>query len=315
MKSKNLLYFLLFVFAFASNNTTVAQQVIVTDDASYTSPANGAMLDVKSTSKGFMPPRVALTSLTDVTTIASPATGLFVYCTGTGGLAAGVYYWNGTIWAKALVGGSGTSYLSISDNGTVTLNGGATTFTDLVVPVYSARNSTSSTPAWSLFSAPGFFTFEFQGADVDVNKEVFFNVQLPHDYKAGSTLYPHVHWSSTVALGTTRPVWKLEYQWVNLHDAYSITTSNPLTGYRIVSAAGTDLESATLESLTGTRVSMITPLGSIDGAGKSISSMLVMRLTRLTTDANDLFTGGAYLISFDIHYEVDSFGSGEEYTK
>lgn len=294
-----------------------AQQVIVSDDASYTTPASGAMLDVKSTSKGFMMPRVALASLTDVTTVASPATGLMVYNTGTGTLTEkGIYFWNGTVWEKELTAGaSSTNYVKIADDGTITLNGGATTFTDLVVPVYSARNSSNSTPPFTLFSAPGFYTSEFTSADNDATKELFFNVQLPHDYKEGSTIYPHIHWSTTAALGTTRPVWKMEYEWINLNENYlSDFSSNVLTGYRIVQTGG-GLESSSLANLTGIRTSMITPLGSISGTGKTVSSMLLIRLTRLTTDVNDAFTGGAFLLSFDIHYEIDSFGSSAEYVK
>ena len=46
-----------------------------------TTPNASAKLDVTSTNKGFLPPRVTLTGTADVTTIVSPATGLFVYNT------------------------------------------------------------------------------------------------------------------------------------------------------------------------------------------------------------------------------------------
>ena len=74
------------------------------------SPDASAKLDVYSTNKGFLPPRVTLTSVSDNATIASPATGLLVYNTGTNvGLAAGYYYWNGNAWATiATAGGSGS---------------------------------------------------------------------------------------------------------------------------------------------------------------------------------------------------------------
>ncbi len=63
-------------------------------------PDASAKFQIDATDKGFLPPRVALTSLTDNTTIASPATGLMVYCTGTAGLAEGFYYWNSSAWTK-----------------------------------------------------------------------------------------------------------------------------------------------------------------------------------------------------------------------
>jgi hypothetical protein len=47
-------------------------------------PYGSSMLDVKSTTKGLLLPRVALTGTGDVTTIASAATSLFVYNTANG---------------------------------------------------------------------------------------------------------------------------------------------------------------------------------------------------------------------------------------
>ncbi len=64
-----------------------------------TTPNTSAKLDVYSTNKGFLPPRVTLTSATDASTIATPAEGLLVYNLGSVGLQAGYYYWNGANWA------------------------------------------------------------------------------------------------------------------------------------------------------------------------------------------------------------------------
>jgi hypothetical protein len=76
-----------------------------------TEPHASAKLEVSATDKGFLPPRVTLTSGTDTTTIPSPATGLLVYNTGNNvGLVAGYYYWNGSSWATiATATGSGVS--------------------------------------------------------------------------------------------------------------------------------------------------------------------------------------------------------------
>ncbi|HNX07264.1 MAG TPA: hypothetical protein PKL96_06745, partial [Bacteroidales bacterium] len=65
---------------------------------------NSAMLDVSSSSKGLLIPRVSLTSTTDVTTIPSPAISLLVYNTNASmaGGAVGFWYFNGTNWVQAL---------------------------------------------------------------------------------------------------------------------------------------------------------------------------------------------------------------------
>jgi hypothetical protein len=101
-----------------------------------TSPHASAKLEVSASDKGFLPPRVALTGISDTSTIPSPATGLLVYCTGTGGLTSGYYFWNGTAWATiATAGGSGSfaaSFLRGSRTATQTIAvGGAVTFSTI----------------------------------------------------------------------------------------------------------------------------------------------------------------------------------------
>ena len=69
-------------------------------------PDASSIVDMSSTSKGLLPPRVALTSKTGTSSpVASPQTGLIVSNTasaGTGGDAVtpGYYYFNGTIWTR-----------------------------------------------------------------------------------------------------------------------------------------------------------------------------------------------------------------------
>ena len=80
-----------------------------------TTPNASAKLDVYATNKGFLPPRVTLTSATDATTIASPAEGLLVYNVGSVGLQAGYYYWNGANWATIATATSAGNGVTSSD--------------------------------------------------------------------------------------------------------------------------------------------------------------------------------------------------------
>ena len=65
-----------------------------------TTPNPSAMLDVSSTSRGLLAPRLALTGSTDATTISNGnVTSLLVYNTATASdVIPGYYYWNGTAW-------------------------------------------------------------------------------------------------------------------------------------------------------------------------------------------------------------------------
>lgn len=94
------------------------------------SPDASAQLDVTASDKGFLAPRIALTDATDVTTIATPATGLMIYNTATAGTSPnnvfpGYYYYNGTRWSR---------FVNTALNATVSFstadpNSGSPTFT------------------------------------------------------------------------------------------------------------------------------------------------------------------------------------------
>ncbi|MES2776897.1 MAG: DNRLRE domain-containing protein [Bacteroidota bacterium] len=66
-------------------------------------PDSSAQLDVTSTNKGFLPPRVALSATNVQEPVHKPATGLLVYNTASAGatpfnVKPGYYFWNGTVW-------------------------------------------------------------------------------------------------------------------------------------------------------------------------------------------------------------------------
>jgi hypothetical protein len=63
-------------------------------------PDASAKLDISSTNKGFLPPRIALTALNSASPVTSPATGLLIFNTASAGsipnqVTPGYYYWDG----------------------------------------------------------------------------------------------------------------------------------------------------------------------------------------------------------------------------
>jgi hypothetical protein len=100
MKNKTSILFTVAFFVML-HVTVYSQGIGINDDGS--SPDGSVMLDIKSTDKGILIPRIALIAKNNATPITSPATSLLVYNTATSGappnnVIPGYYYWNGTSW-------------------------------------------------------------------------------------------------------------------------------------------------------------------------------------------------------------------------
>src|SRR5690349_21040894 len=84
---------LLFVLCYAA---TTMSQVKIGDNP--TTINSNSVLELESTNKGFLPPRIALNDKSSIAPLTGTVTaGMLVYSTG-GTLADGYYYWNGTAW-------------------------------------------------------------------------------------------------------------------------------------------------------------------------------------------------------------------------
>jgi hypothetical protein len=83
--------------------TMFSQTLVVTDDPAYATGHASSVLDVKSSTKGFLAPRMIQS---ERSAISSPSAGLLVYQTDG---AYGFYFWNGTSW-NILTTGIGTQW-------------------------------------------------------------------------------------------------------------------------------------------------------------------------------------------------------------
>ena len=116
MKKPILLLSLLFLITNGAN--IFAQNVAINSDGS--APDASAMLEVKSTTKGLLPPRMTEAQRD---AIGTPATGLIIYCTDCGSNGEMQVY-NGSAWTNidgsaastpVTVPGGGNSMRSVKD--------------------------------------------------------------------------------------------------------------------------------------------------------------------------------------------------------
>ncbi|WP_159951604.1 hypothetical protein [Polaribacter septentrionalilitoris] len=306
-------------------------------------PNTSSMLDIQSTSKGILIPRMTTVQRNTITGVE----GLLVFDSTT----KTFWYYN-NIWVELTAGSSasnkitdtdndtkieiigdedklrisaadtlrvtvdnvgvtelgtpGTNYTKITSDGSLSYVGEATRWEDLQVPVSSVNiKKVASEPKWDDFIGSISLLWFEEGEEL---QSVSFTVQMPHKWKEGSTIKPHIHWTSgrsgDAAPGTNRVKWALEYVWANVAGEFN-STSTTLTGSVVATPN---------EGSIPLREHIITPLGDITATGKTLSSMILCRLYRVN-DGDDSYSGDAGLLEIDFHYQVDSDGSNDEYTK
>ena len=144
----------IFIIILLSASSLFAQTGIGT-----TTPNTSAKLDVFADNKGFLPPRVTLTSATDNTTIPNPAEGLLVYNKGSVGLQAGYYYWNNANWATIATATSAGNGVTASD------------MVKLYGEVHSSASGKISSTTGYIFTVPvsGRYLFDFTSSGTALN--------------------------------------------------------------------------------------------------------------------------------------------------
>lgn len=151
-------------------------------------------------------------------------------------------------------------------------------------------------------SGTTFKVYKFQ-----LNNAAYFTVQVSHRYKQGTDLEAHLHWTpadrgneeSGNLVG-----WKIDYSWANVNGVFAPSATVDLSD----ACTGTDDYHEIASSVA------------IVGTSKNISSMLVCKVYRSDTGADDTWVGttaaqSPALLEVDFHFEIDTAGSRQEFVK
>jgi hypothetical protein len=144
----------------------------------------------------------------------------------------------------------------------------------------------------TLTGYPG--TLLFSGSQENVIAGV---AQLPHAWKRGSAIRPHIHWSKPVG-SANATTWMLYYRILGF--------SGEVHGNLVGPVAAT----ATLGDPTTANSMLITAFGEIDMTGQKESACLAWQIRRMGN--SDADNGTARLFEFDIHYQTDKSGTVAE---
>jgi hypothetical protein len=188
---------------------------------------------------------------------------------------------------------TGGNYSTFEADGTLRFNGAATVFDD-IQPSSVTIGSGATAPAFTTYNG-ALAAYEFVGTGGTVH-QLNMGFQLPHSYKEGSDIVPHIHLfiPDNVTGGTIK--FYMEYTWTNLEQTGAVS---PTT------ISGTLTRTAS----EGINNNSVLSFGTVSGAGMTISSMFMCRIYRDPGDVADTFGASVWLKSSDIHVEKDTIGS------
>jgi hypothetical protein len=212
--------------------------------------------------------------------------------------------YNSSVSSTMDVNVSGDLILNCMPNKTLVLSGVVYDDIRILPGAFSFSGTNDPTQVSYLPGGSGLNTFLYEFA---LNDYATFTCQMPHDYKEGTDISVHVHWTPGYygvdeighAVG-----WKVSLSWQNIWGAFdSMTTYN--TGD--VSYGYDNYHQMSVDT-------------TISGTGKKISSMIIGRITRTDTGSDDTWAGTAtghlpLLLEVDFHYQKDTLGSRTLTTK
>ena len=185
--------------------------------------------------------------------------------------------------------GTQTNNTSFEADGTLIAKGSATCYEDLRSAFQLGKAGNTNYPLFVADSS--YWTFNVDSVPA-TGYVMYFTIQMPHNWKEGTTIYPHVHFKYLTATGT--PNFIIKYKWFNLGSSTGLFSWSRFTSFT---------------SLTNGSSAIAYNQNGISGVGKTISSLFTcMVYLRAAPDGVQAYT-------FDIHYEINSLGSHSEYTK
>lgn len=169
-----------------------------------------------------------------------------------------------------------------------------TVWTDVTVPLTGTTAPATNPAVLTNVDGSGIFVYGFQNGATANNLQ--FTIQLPHGYKAGTNIKPHLHLAPIDNAGGN----------ANIGVTYKISNDGSA-----MEATVTDYQVVVLPSTTLAQDVLV--FDDIAGTNLIESSIIIGTLTRTPGAGDDNYANTVLALSFDVHYEVEKLGSDAEY--
>jgi len=189
--------------------------------------------------------------------------------------------------------GGDTDFTKFEADGTMQMNGAATVFDDIILPMSITKKGVTA-PTWTAFHGNlSQYTFA-------IGDYVQGSFELLHGYKEGSDIEFHVHIITNGAEASKEVNYELEYWIADMGEASTSTTVVSSGDYALTNADGHH-EYIDIDDITGT--------------GLKIGAVICFLFKRIAIVDGTEPTADPFVVSLGIHYEKDTIGSRQETVK
>jgi len=171
------------------------------------------------------------------------------------------------------------------------IGGSAVLWDDIFFPLTTGKQGQTDQPPFSTAEVAYLFP------QANTSHVIYMIAQLPHRWATGTEISPHVHWKQA---SSGSVVFKMDYKWF---DIGGVVPADFQTYVMDVDAM--PYTSGSIHQLTG---------GSATIDGSHITGVSSLMLIKLYRDDNT-YTGNAATYQFDIHLQIDGFGSANKFSK
>jgi len=208
------------------------------------------------------------------------------------------------------IGDDNTNFSSFDNTGHETMTGNARPWRDELSDAVNLQQSGSGVSRNITENEVGFTSASTYNATFSLSDALVANIQLNHDKDLASSIYPHIHF---IQEKNYAPNFLLEYRWQKTGDVQTTTW--------------TKLKCNTLAFTytSGSLNQIAYSVGIAVPAGTGISDVVQFRIFRDNANSSGSFTGTdpyntggnatVGITAFDIHFQINSLGSTDEYTK
>ncbi len=162
---------------------------------------------------------------------------------------------------------------------------------DQLTDLSSGRVAGANTPTWAAFVG-GISAYSFSAT---LMNEMWFNIHIPHEFRPGTRIYPHVHWS---VLGTNTGTVRWGFE-------YTVAKGHAMAGFGATQTVY--VEQAYPGQTGGAPTHMIAEVSDANAIAYDFEpdTVVMFRLFRDAANVADTQTAAAFAFYADIHFQSD----------